>query len=216
MRLPFPRSRRSRILLAVVALLVLGGLAAIWADRHLPYYHFRTVQAGAFYRSGQPTGPELERVIDRYGIRTVVNLRDEAARAGSDWWEQEHAAAARKGVRHMDVPCAGGEPPTPEQVAELLAVWDDPANRPILVHCRQGSVRSAAAEGLWRIEYMGESGPEAFAHADRWWAHLEDRYPKIAEWIRTYVPRRDRKPAGAVRPAEAGQPGEPGMATPGR
>ena len=182
----------------LIAALLGGGVAAgIWADHHLPYYHFRTVQKGAYYRSSLLSPADLTKVIKDYGIKTIVNLRDVGDREKGDWYVKERAVAAQNGIRFVDVACPGGVPPTPEQVDELLLVWDDPASRPILAHCEKGTLRSAAAEGLWRIEYMGESGPEALSRVTTWGRSLEDDAPKIAAFIKGYVPRRDRATARA-------------------
>jgi len=177
-----------------VAVLLLAGAAvgAVWADRHLPYYHFRTVQKGVFYRSSLLKPADLEHVIDDYGIKTVVNLRDVSDRQKGDWYEKEKAVADKKGIRHVDIPCPGATPPTKDEIAELLRVWDDPASRPILVHCEKGTLRSAAAEGLWRIEYMGETPAQARDRVTTWGRSLSKDAPKIADFLLSYVPRRDQ------------------------
>ena len=70
---------------------------------------------------------------------------------------------------------------------------DDPKNLPVLAHCYHGSIRSAAAEGLYRLEYMNENNAEAYDRVETWGHDLTEKYPLIVEFIRTYKPRRDRK-----------------------
>jgi protein tyrosine phosphatase (PTP) superfamily phosphohydrolase (DUF442 family) len=188
----FPRTLKVRVIAAVLVLACGTAGAAIWYDRYYPYHHFRTVQKSAFYRSSQPSPHDLERAVDGYGIKLVVNLRDVVDRTYGDWYTKETDAAAKLGVRLVDIPCRGMYPPSPDQVEELLRLWDDPANRPILVHCANGTLRSAAAEGLWRMEYMGESGSEALGHVTTWGRDLHDDAPKIEDFIKNYVPRRAR------------------------
>jgi uncharacterized protein (TIGR01244 family) len=183
-----------------VLVLVAVPLAARGIDHYLPYYHFRTVEKGRFYRSSQLSGEDLAQVIDDYGIKTVINLRAASENAEDPRIAEEKRVAAAKGVRHVDVPCEAGHPPSPEQVEALLGVLDDAANRPVLVHCAHGTVRSAAAEGLWRREYMGESGEEAFDRVTTWGRDLERDYPSIAAFIREYLPRRDRAKATPSAP----------------
>ena len=177
---------------AVVLVLAGAPVVAVWADHNLPYKHFRTVEKGKFYRSSQLSAADLAEVIDEYGIKTIVNFRSTEENARDPRVAREKEVAAGRGIRHVDVPCPAGVPPTAEQVEAILKIWDDPASRPILVHCEHGSIRSAAAEGLWRREYMGEDGREAYERVTTWGRNLDRDYPDIAAFIRQYVPRRDR------------------------
>lgn len=194
--------RRRRARLGIVALLFLaGGLGwAYYADYHLPYWHFRTVAEGRFYRTSQLDEEQLGAAIRDYGIRTIVNLRDVAERGEGDWYETERRVAAEQQVRLLDLPLAAGTPPSPEQVDRLLAVLDDPQNLPVLVHCYHGSIRSAAAEGLFRREYLSEGGDRALRRVESWGRDLGRDYPQIARFIREYVPRRERQPLSPHTP----------------
>lgn len=192
---------RKRSLATVAVLLLLGGglAAAYYADINLPYWHFRTVEKGEFYRTSQLDGDQFRDAIDEYGIRTIVNLRDVPERVvpdkkGRNWYAEESAAAKDKGIRLLDIPMKAGHPPSPEQIETLLSVMDDEKNRPFLIHCYHGSIRSAALEGLWRREYMGEDGERAVRRVESWGRNLRVDYPLIYEFIRDYVPRRDRGP----------------------
>ncbi|MFN3444028.1 MAG: hypothetical protein ACK4Z3_16590, partial [Rhizobium rosettiformans] len=72
---------------AYVGLLILSG-------------NFHEVLPGQFYRSAQLSGERLGAEIDRYGIKTVINLRGE--NPGKDWYDDEIAATAAHGARHVD------------------------------------------------------------------------------------------------------------------
>ena len=108
----------------------------------------------------------------------------------------EHRVAREHGARVIDIPLKAGTPPSPEQIETMLAILDDPKNLPAMAHCYHGSIRSAAAEGLWRREYMGEDGETANDRTQTWGRNLEKRYPEIVNFIRGYVPRRDREKKG--------------------
>ncbi len=184
--------RRLRWPLAGVALLVVGYVAWQWIDREWPWHHFRTVEESVFYRSAQLSEDDLVDCIEDYGIKTVINLRTEAERSRGDgtWYEQEMRAIQRAGIKHLDAPVLEGHPPSPEQIARILAILDDPKNLPVLVHCEKGTIRSAAVEGLFRREMLHESGADAYARVETWGRDLEDDYPAIAKFIQTYTPRK--------------------------
>ena len=86
-----------------------------------------------------------------------------------------------------------GERVAVAKARELLRAMDDPERLPVLVHCYHGSIRSAALEGLYRREYMGETGPEANDRTTTWGHDLSVKYPEIYKFIEEYVPRRDRE-----------------------
>ena len=177
-----------------IGLLCAATFGIYWyVDNYYPYWHFRTVEEGKFYRSSQLGEGEFGDAIERYGIKTIFNLRDVSEREHGDWYAAELRAAKAHGARVVDIPLKAGTPPSPEQIKQMLAVMDDPANLPVLAHCYHGTIRSAAAEGLFRREYMGENGTEAYDRVERWSRDLETDYPLIADFIKDYVPRRDQK-----------------------
>lgn len=138
--------------LVTASLAVIGVLVFAAADRPR---NFHVVREGALYRSGQLSPAALERVIETHRIRTVVTLRPlRDAEAKSDAWEEE--ACRARGIRHVRIPLTqaedGSEPLEPVSHA-FLAVMDDPANHPVLVHCLAGRDRTGVACAVYRIEY---------------------------------------------------------------
>lgn len=186
---------KARVLLILVALLAASGGAAFWYDRSWPWHHFRTVVAGRFYRAGQPSAADVRTAVRDYGVKTIVNLRLEAEQQNGDWYSEEVRATAEAGAVHVDVPLACSTPPSPGQVEQLLTIFEDPARQPVLIHCQFGSVRSAAVEGLYRIEMMGESNDQALARVEAWGHNFAKNDPLVHAFIRDYVPRRARSPA---------------------
>ena len=123
------------------------------------YLHgnFRTVEPGRVYRSGQLSPGGLERRLEEHNIRTVVSLRgpdpDEA------WYSAEKAICSDADVAHLDLPWTEGALPTPESLAQLIAIYDQ-ADGPILVHCQGGTHRAAVAAAVFRLLH-GAEVPEA-------------------------------------------------------
>jgi protein tyrosine phosphatase (PTP) superfamily phosphohydrolase (DUF442 family) len=188
-----------------IGLLCAATFGIYWyVNTYWPYWHFRTVEEGKFYRSSQLGEKELGEAIDRYGLKTIFNLRDVDERTHGAWYETEVRVAEEHGARVIDIPLKAGTPPSPEQIAMMLEIMDDEANLPVLAHCYHGSIRSAAAEGLFRREYLNEDGAEAFDGVETWGRDLEEDYPLIADFIKDYVARRDR--AKAPKAPQAGEP----------
>jgi protein tyrosine/serine phosphatase len=143
------------LVVAVIVGLPLG--YAAYCNTH--YRNFRVVKPGVLYRSGQMTLTGLERVIHDYGIRTVVTLRDADVEGERppDWAEEEFCR--KMDLRHVRIrpqrwwSPTGGPVPAEEGVKRFLAVMDDPANYPVLVHCFAGIHRTGAHVAIYRMEY---------------------------------------------------------------
>ncbi len=182
--------------------------------------NFREVVPGRLYRSGQLDPAQLREVVERFGIRSVVNLRGYDPRPA--WHRAEREAAGRLGVAHFDVHLSARSLPRREELLKLLALYRS-TPVPILVHCESGADRAGEAAALYRIELLGEA-PEAAAAAElglterHWrWRKPEKRaflarYGGLA-WLRErYDPcgddwqglRRPRSCASAARGGAAG------------
>ncbi len=132
----------------------------------------RTVEAGKLYRSGCLTADGFEDAIKRYGIRTVLNLQEEApdpdleANIFSPATEKESDLCKRLGVKYeylqVDLLPPNTVPPDrPRSIDAFLALLDDPKNYPVLVHCRAGLHRTGVLVAMYRMEYDGWSSHEA-------------------------------------------------------
>ncbi len=150
---------------------VLAGLIPTLYGTHLR--NFRTVRPGVLYRSGQLSPTGLDLVLRAYRIRTVVTLRTvrDPGRPYPDAWEE--AACAARGARHVRILPRSwlldetDEPPAATTVREFLAVMDDPANHPVLVHCFAGVHRTGTLAAVFRVEYEGWDTDAAIAELER-------------------------------------------------
>lgn len=100
--------------------------------------------APGIYRGGAPTAAGLRR-LKEMGVETVIDLRIE--KKGQT---EEEAAAKALGLDRLRIPL-GREAPTAKQVRTFLATLDDPAKRPVYVHCHWGADRTGAMIGIYRV-----------------------------------------------------------------
>jgi protein tyrosine/serine phosphatase len=123
---------------------LLGALLAVAVQ----LYHvtaggnFHEVIAGDVYRSAQPSAEELEALIRRYGIRTVINLRGDNAE--DDWYWEEKRTAERNGAVVVDVGLWGNSPADADQLRILVRTLDH-GRPPFLLHCYSGADRAGMA-----------------------------------------------------------------------
>jgi tyrosine-protein phosphatase SIW14 len=201
--------------MAVVARWLMGiALAALLVA--VPLVHFRseyahhkrlrTVAPDVLYRSGQMTAEGFLDAVARYGLRTVINCQNEFPdpELAISFWDRrtvrESEVCRELGVRyvHLDPDlCSDRTDATarPRVIDQFLAVLDDPAARPVLLHCKAGLHRTGILAAVYRMEYEGW-GPyraleelKAHGFGDSAATAANDY---VKQYILNYRPRPDR------------------------
>lgn len=129
--------------------------------------HHGVVHEGVLYRCGQPRPEELETLIQRDKLKTVVTLRGSRDPEDPDAWEQEERAVCeRHGVNFVTLPCNHKNPPTAEQIERFMDLMRDSGNHPVLVHCRIGQQRTGMFCALYRVHFQGVDPETALREMD--------------------------------------------------
>lgn len=108
--------------------------------------NLHTVVEGEFYRSGQPTSSQIADDATRYSIKTIINLRGDSA--GSPWYDAEVAEVRRLHIRHIDFGMSARRELSASEAEQLIALMRS-AQKPILIHCKDGADRSGLASALY-------------------------------------------------------------------
>lgn len=145
--------------------------------------NFHAVDPGKFYRSAQLTKDEFTEIIEKFKIKTVINLQGD--RPGYQWYDQEMAAMAEMGVTHYDISMATENIPRKENLVRLLEIYKT-AERPILVHCRSGADRAGEASAIYAMEFMGQSKKEALKQLHLKFLHVESFVPSKKYFVNLY------------------------------
>ncbi len=210
-----------RVMQSVMAAVLAAGVVAtpllLYRSRYVESKRLREVTPGVLYRAGQMTAAGLRAAIERYGIRTVVNLQHESPDPLlSEHWLgrgriKESELCAAYGVRYVVLAPDILPPDWPAEVVppvvdEFLAVMDDPANHPVLLHCRAGLHRTGRLSAIYRMEYEGWSVGEALrelrAHGYGYLAASEqDEF--VVRFLKNYRRRAERQPPVAPYPRAA-------------
>ena len=173
------------VLLFSVVVVALG--IARWHWSHMNGRFF-TVVEGQLFRSGAMRPHRLQRKVRRHGIRAVIDLR--SARPEVD---RERDALTAIGVKHFHLPSK--QIPRADTIDAVLALLDQPENRPALVHCNHGVRRAAQFEAICRMEYQRWSNDRALSVLRRRSAFLGFRSgSRSRRFVQGYVPRRERLP----------------------
>jgi protein tyrosine/serine phosphatase len=124
-------------------------LASGWAGFIQLTRNFHVVKENQLYRSAQMDGSELATVLQRYRIKTVINLRGRSPQ--SPWYNDELAATTKHGVDQIDIRMSALREPSAATLQELMNVFRT-AQRPILIHCSGGSDRTGLAAALFLLK----------------------------------------------------------------
>jgi protein tyrosine phosphatase (PTP) superfamily phosphohydrolase (DUF442 family) len=127
---------------AAAGLLLLAILAE--ALRVVAGGNLHTLIPGEIYRSAQPSPRDLEQHAKK-GVRTIVNLRGRGD--GMDWYEDEAKACQALGLAHENLTFSAMRLPGKYELRRLVEVLDR-AERPLLLHCRQGADRTGLASAV--------------------------------------------------------------------
>lgn len=185
------RRTRSFILAAKVFFVLAGILVFVLIrgestepDDGLPD-NFHAIADGRAYRSNQPTPDELRTIIEKYGVRTVINLR--GPNPDETWYRQEAEVCRQAGIEMVDHPMSSRHLPEPELLEQVVDSLETSAE-PMLIHCEGGADRSGAVAAIYRMRILGEDRDAAQAELSPEYLHFREFKPCMDRLIEIYEP----------------------------
>jgi tyrosine-protein phosphatase SIW14 len=167
------------ILGAVLATLILGLPGLHYRYTYEQSKRLRVVTDGKFYRSGQLPASGFRDAAAKYGIKTVINLQEEARdplipeRAFAKPSVRQSDALAAIGVNAIaldggvleDNPQPGQRPAVIDEFLEVIDAirdkyWKNDIPHAVLIHCKAGLHRTGLLTAIYRLEYEDRSLPE--------------------------------------------------------
>ncbi|GBD35704.1 hypothetical protein HRbin36_00818 [bacterium HR36] len=186
-----PISKAQSCVIALLLGILVVGSVGYYRLRYAESKRLRTVDPGKLYRSGQLNARGLQRTIQRFGIRTVINLREEAPNPHLAGCSEAHLCQ-RLGVTYIFLYCdslsdeqyQAGQ--WPEAARLFLDIVRRPENQPVLVHCQAGLHRTGVLCAVYRMRAQNWP-PEAAWQELRLNGYGEDRCSGISLTFRDYV-----------------------------
>lgn len=166
-----------------------------WTYTHTKRY--RVVVPGKVYRSGRMLGQGFDEMLKRDKIRTVINLMDEELDPQLQWtYFSSHSVpeseicrenAAKYITLAVDTIHPSLTPANrPHTIDHFLEIMDNPANYPVLLHCRAGLHRTGILTAVYRMEYEGWTPTQAWDEM-RQNGFGEDNCYADNEYVRQYI-----------------------------
>ncbi|HPR64326.1 MAG TPA: tyrosine-protein phosphatase [Thermoanaerobaculia bacterium] len=152
-----PSSRPKRLLspLAWIILISVAGILSLLYGFISTNVH--SVAEGQVIRSAQLSSKSLTRLIQKYGIHSVISLRGEHEE--DEWYRKEKELCDTRGLTYIAIEASASRLPSDRTIRTLLSIWNS-SPRPILVHCHSGKDRTGLAAVIFEI-LNGEPLPKA-------------------------------------------------------
>ncbi|MBS0347425.1 MAG: tyrosine-protein phosphatase [Proteobacteria bacterium] len=153
------------------------------------FYHL----GGSMYRCSQPSPAQLAKYQQKYGIRSVVNLRGPH---GYGSYALEKEACDKLGLVLHDVKLYSRTAPEVEEIHAMDELFKG-MEFPALMHCKSGADRAGLGSALYRILHLGHPVEDALAELNWRYGHFKGAKTGILDFfLASYVARNARSPIG--------------------
>jgi len=136
-------------------------LLIIAATIHLLFYHFhindfRVIEPAVLYTSGQPRGMDYTRLLYKYHIAIIVNVRITSEHRNNNWYNEEITWTRNNGVRYIEMPIEKSSYFPDERTQDnFIAIMTNKDNLPVLLHGGRNDERVAMLVAVWLRRSQG-------------------------------------------------------------
>lgn len=135
-------------------------LAIVGLVRHFHIKNFNVVRPEALYTSGQPRGMDYARLLYKYHIGTIVNIRSAAEHREKNWYNEEITWVRNNGVRYKELPIdrslnRADYFPDERTQEDFLSLMADKKSLPVLLHGSSGRKRVSMLAAVWLVRSQG-------------------------------------------------------------
>ena len=140
----------------IIVLLVTA--AAILLFKHFYINDLNIIRAGVLLTSDQPKGMDYTRLLYKYHLATIVNVRSHSEHRERNWYNEEIIWVRNNGVNYLELPIKREKYFPDKQTREqFLAIMADKNNLPVLLHGTEDDERVAMLVAVWLRKSQGYS-----------------------------------------------------------
>ena len=124
--------------------------------RHFHIKDFCIIEPAVLYTSGQPRGMDYPRLLYRYHITTIVNIRSPSEHKEHNWYSEEIAWTRKNGVSYIEMPIEKSSYFPDEQIQDdFIAIMANKDVLPVLLHGSGDDERVAMLTAAWLRKSRG-------------------------------------------------------------
>lgn len=147
-----------------VIYLILLAILGIAIYKHFHIKGFLAIEPEKLYVSGQLKGMDYARLVYKYHIATIINLRQSSEHPEHNWRNEEITRTKSLGIQYFDIPVEKNQfIPDPATQSEFLAKMADTKNLPVLLHGGRSDNRVAMLVAVWLCKAEHYSAERALA-----------------------------------------------------
>jgi protein tyrosine/serine phosphatase len=126
------------------------------------------ISPGILYTSAQPRGMDYTRLLYKYHIGTIINLRSPAEHREQNWYNEEITWVRSNGVKYFEIPLERKPEntnhfPDANMQQKFLDIMTDKENLPVLIHDGKGESRVAMLAAVWLAKGRHDTIEQVFA-----------------------------------------------------
>ncbi len=153
------KKKQSLVGLIIVLLIIVGAILLV---RHFHIKNFHIIKPDILYTSGQPRGMDYTRLLYKYHIATIVNVRSSSEHRERNWFNEEISWVRENGVKYVELPIEKVNYfPTKKTQNQFLTIMAGKNNLPVLLHGSGGKKRVPMLTAVWLIKNEGLSAEDA-------------------------------------------------------
>jgi protein tyrosine/serine phosphatase len=136
--------------LAALYIILFAVAAIILLVRHFHIKNFHIIEPDVFYTSGQPTGMDYTRLLYKYHIATIVNVRSPMEHRDRHWYNEEIIWTRSSGTKYIELPIDKSNYfPDQQTIDRFFGIMSDKNNLPVLLHGSGDDKRVAMLTAVW-------------------------------------------------------------------
>jgi protein tyrosine/serine phosphatase len=176
----------NRIVGSVTVVLALGvgtvatsaaGAASATALARIHIDNFGKVD-GDYYRGAQPERSDYADLA-KLGVKTVIDLQ-------SDGNGREKSLVEQNGMSFYRIPMTTSERPSVAAVKQFLSLVNDPARRPVYVHCAGGQHRTGVMTAVYRMTKYGWTEDKAYDEMKQYKFETFFGHPELRSFVHDF------------------------------
>ena len=147
------KQKQSPVSLIIILLVI---AAVILLVRHFHIKGFGVIRQGVLYTSGQPHGMDYTRLLYKYHLGTIVNVRTASEHRERNWYNEEITWVRNNSVNYVELAIEKRDyfPDNQTQV-RFLDIMADKNNLPVLLHGSGNDKRVAMLTAVWLRKSQG-------------------------------------------------------------